>query len=132
MNRRRFIVTSLTGAVAAPSIVDAQARVKMSRIGYLGPCSPAVERNHLDAFQKVLRDLGHVEGRNVTMEYRWAQGDDTRLPALAVELVHLKPDVIVTSGTPGALAASKATKTIPIVMATSAFAHGAYAKASLS
>jgi putative ABC transport system substrate-binding protein len=63
--------------------------------------------------------LGHVEGENTTIEYRWAEGRDDRLPSLAVELVRLNPDVIVTSGTPGTLAVKQATHTIPIVFASS-------------
>jgi len=64
--------------------------------------------------------LGHLDGENIAIEYRWAEGQDDRLPTLAAELVRLKPDVIVTTGTPGALAVMQATQTIPIVMASSA------------
>jgi ABC-type uncharacterized transport system substrate-binding protein len=112
-------LTSLAGALAAPLAAEAQSGVRMSRIAYLGPSTPGIERRLLDAFQQRLRALGYIEGRTLVIEYRWAEGHDDRLPALAAELVHLNPDVIVTSGTPGALAAMKATKTIPIVMAAS-------------
>jgi len=71
------------------------------------------------AFRQRLRELGHVEGQNVAIEYRWAEGRDNRLSALAVELVRLRPDLIVTTGTPGTLAAKRATNTIPIVFASS-------------
>jgi putative ABC transport system substrate-binding protein len=72
----------------------------------------------VEAFRQKLHDLGHVEGRNIAIDYKWAEGQDDRLPNLASELVSLNPDVIVTTGTPGAIAAMRATKTIPIVMAT--------------
>ena len=119
MKRREFI-TLLGGAAAAwPLAARAQQTGKVSRIGYLGASSASLERRDLDAFRQTLRDLGHVEGENITIEYRWAEGDDSRLPGLAVELVHLKVDVIVTAGTPGTLPAQQATPTIPIVFASS-------------
>ena len=92
---------------------------KVSRIGYLGTSSPSLEGQVLDALRQKLRELGHVEGENIAIEYRWAEGKDDRLPELAAELVHLKPDAIVTTGTPGTLAAKQATSTIPIVFASS-------------
>jgi putative tryptophan/tyrosine transport system substrate-binding protein len=73
----------------------------------------------VDAFRQKLRELGHVEGENITIEYRWAEGRDDRLSGLAAELARLQPDVIVTTGTPGTLAAKAATSTIPIVFASS-------------
>jgi putative tryptophan/tyrosine transport system substrate-binding protein len=78
-----------------------------------------LRRQLVDAFRQRLRELGHVEGENIAIEYRWAEGRDDRLPSLAAELVRLKPDVIVTSGTPGTLAAKQATNTIPIIFASS-------------
>ena len=118
MRRREFI--ALLGSVTAawPLAAHAQQTGKVSRIGYLGSSSASLEQRNLDAFRLTLRDLGHVEGDNITIEYRWAEGDDSRLPALAVELVHLKVDVIVTLGTPGTVAAKQATNTIPIVCAS--------------
>ena len=86
----------------------------------LGISSPSLEPHYVDAFRQKLRELGHVDGESIVIEYRWAEGQDSRLPKLAAELVRLKPDVIVTTGTPGTLAAIQATKTIPIVMASSA------------
>jgi putative tryptophan/tyrosine transport system substrate-binding protein len=118
MRRRKFI-TLLGGAAAAwPLAARAQQTGKVSRIGYLGSSTASLEQRDLDAFRLTLRDLGHVEGNNITIEYRWAEGDDSRLPGLAVELVNLKVDVIVTLGTPGTVAAKQATNTIPIVCAS--------------
>ena len=118
MRRREFI--ALLGSVTAawPLAAHAQQTGKVSRIGYLGSSSASLEQRNLDAFRLTLRDLGLVEGDNIIIEYRWAEGDDGRLPALAVELVHLKVDVIVTLGTPGTVAAKQATNTIPIVCAS--------------
>jgi putative ABC transport system substrate-binding protein len=119
MKRREFI-TLLGGAAAAwPLAAHAQQAGKGSRIGYLGTSSPSLERLLVDAFRQKLRELGHIEGENINIEYRWAEGRDDRLPNLAVDLVRLKPDVIVTTGTPGTLAAKQATHTIPIVFASS-------------
>jgi len=120
MKRREFM--TLLGGVAAllPRAARAQQAGKISRIGYLGISSLAMEPHYVDAFRQKLRELGHLDGENIAIEYRWAEGQDDRLPTLAAELVRLKPDVIVTTGTPGALAVMQATQTIPIVMASSA------------
>ena len=114
MNRRAFL-NALTGSLlAAPLAVGAQQEAKIARIGYLG--DPLAAGPHvLEAFRQGLRDLGYVEGRNLVIEYRDAEGKLELLPALAAELVALKVDVIVAAGTPPALAAKHATKTIPIV-----------------
>ena len=104
----------------------------MHQIGYLGVSSPSMEPHYVEAFRQKLRDLGHVEGKNIAIEYRWAEGQDDRLPNLATELVRLNPDAIVTTGTPGAVAAIQATKTIPIVMATAADPVGSGLVASLA
>src|SRR4051812_33968833 len=119
MLRREFI--RLVGSVAAlwPFTARAQQTSKVSLIGYLGTSSPSLEGHVLDAFRQKLHELGHVEGKNIAIEYRWAEGRDDRLPELAAELVRLKPDVIVTTGTPGTLAAKQASSTIPIVFASS-------------
>src|SRR5438093_12944422 len=97
----------------------AQQPERIPRIGYLGNSSPALERDFVDAFRQGLRDLGYAEGHNILIEYRWAEGRYDRLPEFAAELVRLKVDVLLTAGTPGALAAKQATQTIPIVMAVS-------------
>jgi ABC-type uncharacterized transport system substrate-binding protein len=117
MDRRRFLLTSLAGALAAPLAVEAPPTSKVYRIGGLGnDDTPPWE-----AFRKGLRELGYVDGRNVTIEWRWSQSRTGRLPYLASELVHLKVDVIVASGTQATRAAKQATSTIPIVMAVSAY-----------
>jgi putative ABC transport system substrate-binding protein len=120
MRRREFIMMLGGAAVLWPLAARAQQLGKRSRIGYLGVSSSSLEPHYTDAFRQKLRDLGYIDGENIAIEFRWAEGQDDRLPGLATELVSLNPDVIVTTGTPGALAAMQATKTIPIVMASSA------------
>jgi putative tryptophan/tyrosine transport system substrate-binding protein len=120
MIKRREFIALLGGAAAAwPPAARAQQSGKLSRIGFLGTSSPSLERHVVDALRQKLRELGHVEGENIAIEFQWAEGQDDRLPSLAAELVRLKPDVIVTTGTPGTLAAKQATSTIPIVFASS-------------
>ena len=118
MQRRGFITLLGSAAVVWPVTARAQQTSKVSLIGYLGTSSPPLEEHVLDAFRQKLRDLGQFEGKNIAIEYRWAEGRDDRLPELAAELVRMKPDVIVTTGTPGTLAAKQATSTIPIVFAS--------------
>jgi putative ABC transport system substrate-binding protein len=116
MDRRAFIGSLAGGLVAAPLAAEAQQAAKVPRIGFLTgnlAASPRVAA----AFLQGLRDLGYVEGRNVVIEYRDAEGKFERLPARAAELVALKVDVIVAGGTPQALAAKQATRTVPIVFA---------------
>jgi putative ABC transport system substrate-binding protein len=118
--RRRDCIALLGGAAAAwPLAARAQQPGKVFRIGFLGTSSLSLERHLVDAFRQRLRELGHGEGESIAIEYRWAEGQDDRLSKLATELVRLKPDVIVTTGTPGTLAAKQATDTIPIVFASS-------------
>jgi len=121
--RREFIGTLAGGLVAAPLAAEAQQAAKIARIGYLAG-NLAASPHLLEAFRQGLRDLGYVEGRNVVIEYRDAEGKLERLPALAAELVALKVDVMQVGGTPHALAAKQATKTIPIVFAAAADAVG--------
>jgi putative ABC transport system substrate-binding protein len=120
MRRREFIALIGGTAVAWPLDTRGQQTGKASKVGYLGSSSAVLESHYVDAFRQKLRALGHVDGENITIEYRWAEGQDDRLPNLAAELVRLRPDIIVTTGTPGALAVMQATQTIPIVMASSA------------
>jgi len=113
VHRRDFLVAAGT-LLAAPLVAEAQQAANVTRIGYLSHNLAA--SSHLrDAFLQGLRELGYVEGRNVVIEYRYAEGKPERLPALAAELVALKVDVIVTVSNTTALAAKQATRTVPIV-----------------
>jgi putative ABC transport system substrate-binding protein len=114
MRRRDFITLFGGAAVAWPLATRAQ-QARVPRLGFLGPASPTGFQ--VEALRAGLRDFGYVEGRNVAIEYRFAEGQYDRLPALANELVRLNVDVIVTHSTPGTQAAKAATSTIPIVMA---------------
>src|SRR5262249_16760079 len=105
--------------LAAPFTAEAQPAAKVPRIGYLSTGS-STANPFLEAFRQGLREAGWVEGQNVRIEYRWAEGRFDRLPALATELVRLKVDVIVAAPTASAVAAKNATGTIPIVMANAA------------
>jgi putative ABC transport system substrate-binding protein len=118
MRRRRFI-TSLGSAIALPSIAGAQQKA-MPVIGYLGGASPGPFAPFVTAFHRGLNDAGFVEGQNLAIEYRWAEGQYARLPEFAADLVARKVDVIATSGGPvPAQAAKNATSTIPIVFVAS-------------
>ncbi len=118
MDRRTFISGIAGSLLAAPFAARAQQAGKIYRIGILEPIPAAQNAANLDALRKGLRDLGYVEGRNLVVEYRSADGRAERFPELASELVRLKVDLIVTRGTPAARAARDATATIPVVMAT--------------
>jgi putative tryptophan/tyrosine transport system substrate-binding protein len=117
---RRLAVTVAAlglGLLGASSIAVAQPLTKVHRIGWLGDGSaPSGAAQTNGDFQQGLRAAGYVEGRNVAIDYRYATGDVDRLPQLAAELARLPVDVIVTSGEPAALAATRATKTIPIIV----------------
>ena len=117
MNARRSFLLLASIAGCWPGLACAAQKDKIWRIGFLGSADPVGYAPHLKGFQQGLRDFGYVEGKNVAVEYRWAQGQYERLPELANELVRANVDVIVTHGTPGTRAAKKATQTIPIVMA---------------
>src|SRR5438477_12825978 len=117
MKRREFI-SLIGGATAWPLAARAQQAGKIYRIGILEPIPAARNAANLDALRKGLRELGYVEGRNLSIEYRSADGRAERFPELASDLVRLKVDLIVTRGTPAARAAKNATETIPVVMAT--------------
>ena len=114
MNRRSFIGTVAAGLLAAPLAAEAQQAGKAHRIGILTLVSaPPFE----DVFRQTLKDQGYVDGRNITLEWRRADGRRERLGELAADLVGLRMDVIVTASNDAALAAKAATTTIPIVMA---------------
>ncbi len=117
------MITLATAAIltlcllAAPLVTQAQQAGKVWRIGFLSPGSASGQANRMDALRAGLRELGYVEGKNIVIEYRWAEGKYDRLPDLAAELVRLKVDILVTAGTPATLGAKQTTTTIPIVMA---------------
>ena len=118
VDRRTFIGGVVSALLAAPLAAHAQQAGKVFRIGILEAIPAAQNAANLDALRKGLRELGYVEGRNLIIEYRSADGRAERFPELASELVRLKADLIVTRGTPAARAAKGATATIPVVMAT--------------
>jgi putative ABC transport system substrate-binding protein len=131
-NRRKLIVALGAGALAAPFASFAQQQpAKVARIGFLGNSTAALEANLIGPFREGLRDLGYVEGRNIVIEYRWAEGKYERFPALIAELIAQKVDVIVTAGTPATLAVKKATTSVPLVMVAVGDPVGAGIVASL-
>ena len=103
--------------VVAGAVVEAQQPKKVPRIGYLSTLDPATESTRAEAIRLALRALGYIEGQNIAIEYRYAEGKADRFPELAAELVRLKVDIIVAGGDPPIQAVKNATKTIPIVMA---------------
>ena len=116
---KRIIFLALCSLLLAPcSAVEAQQPAKFFRIGFLSPFSPSATALWHQAFLQGLRDLGWVEGKNLSIEYRYAEGRRDRLPDLVADLVRLKVDIIVASVNTDALVAKKATRTIPIVMAS--------------
>jgi putative ABC transport system substrate-binding protein len=130
--KRRDFITLLGGAAATwPLAARAQQPAKVARIGFLGASTPFGVVG-LDRFRAGLRDLGYVEGANMFIDFRWAEGNYARLAELAVDLVRLKVDVLVTYGTPGTLAAKRATTTLPIVMVVSGDAVATGIVASLA
>ena len=110
-----LIVTLALGLLAVPLPTYAQEAGKVYRIGFLYPGSTSSGKRLLEAFRQGLREYGWVEGQNIAVEYRYAEGKYKRFPAMAEELVRLKVDLIVTATTPGTRAAVQATTTIPIV-----------------
>jgi ABC-type uncharacterized transport system substrate-binding protein len=129
--KRRAFITLLGSAAAWPLAARAQQLAKLPTIGFLGTTTPSGWSQWVAAFVQRLRDLGWVEGRTITLEYRWAEGRDERFAAIAAEFVQLKVDVIVTSGT-ALLAAKQATSVIPIVFAVANDPVGSGFVASLS
>jgi putative ABC transport system substrate-binding protein len=116
--RRREFFTLLGGAAAAwPMAARAQQAVKVPTIGFLGTSTPSTMNLWVAAFVQRLHELGWVEGRNLAIEYRWAEGRGERFAEIAAEFVRLKVDVIVTYATPPVVAAKQATAVIPIVSA---------------
>ena len=121
MDRRAFISGLTVSALLASRSASAQPVKGMRRIGFLSPGTAADGLSNLDALRAGLRELGYVEGQNITIEARWAEGHGERLPNLAAELARLPVDVFCTAGTPASAAAKRATSTIPIVFANVAF-----------
>jgi putative tryptophan/tyrosine transport system substrate-binding protein len=114
--RRRQFINLIGGAAAWPFSAGAQQAGKIARIGFLGAASASGYARQVEEFRSGLRDLGYVEGTNIIIVYRWAEGNYARLPELVAALIRSNVDVIVTHGTPGALAAKHATVTVPIVV----------------
>jgi putative ABC transport system substrate-binding protein len=131
MDRRVFLVAVAGGLGAMPLTARAQPQ-KVARVGFLGTGSAAGMASRVEALRVGLGEFGDVEGKNLVIEFRWAEGNYDRLSDLAAELVRLKVDVLVTSGAPGTLAAKRATSTIPIVMAVTGDAVAAGLVASLA
>jgi putative tryptophan/tyrosine transport system substrate-binding protein len=118
MDRREFISGLTIGLLAAPLAAEAQQTGKLARVGLLSDEPPTSNvMSSGEPFEKGLRGLGYIAGKNIVIEYRSSEGRQDRLPGLAADLVRLKVDVIVTVGTPAARAAVNASKTIPIVFA---------------
>jgi putative tryptophan/tyrosine transport system substrate-binding protein len=112
------ILLSLCCMLLAPCpAAEAQQPTKIPRIGYLSTVSPAANVTRIEALRQGLRELGYVDGKNIVIEWRYAEGKVDRLPSLAAELVRLKVDVIITAASPPTRAAKELTRTIPIVMA---------------
>jgi putative ABC transport system substrate-binding protein len=114
MRRREFLC--ILGGAAAAWPLAARAQPRIPRIGFMGNSTAALETNLVNSFRDGLRELAYEEGRNIVIDYRWADGRYERFPALIAELLAAKVDVIVTAGTPAALAVKKATTTVPVVM----------------
>ena len=117
MARKTVIVvwlgTLLTLSLASVHLAEAQQAKKVPRIGFLFTASPVAFRSRIDALRQGLRDLGYIEGQNIVIEYRYAEGKQDLATELAAELIRLKVDLIVASSTPGILAIKKVSSTIP-------------------
>ena len=117
MGRREFIAVLGGAAAAWPRAARAQQAGKVHRIGFLGSATAAGSAKPVESLRTGLREFGYVEGTNIGIEFRWAEGTYERLPRLAAELIATNVDVLIVHGTPAALVAKQATTTIPIVMA---------------
>lgn len=117
ISRRLVTLLVILSCLSMPFPADAQQVKRVYRVGVLETISLVLNAANFDAFRHGLRALGYIEGQNLVIEYRSADGDASRFPALATELVRLQVDVLVTRGTPAALAAKNAAGSIPVVMA---------------
>ena len=131
MRRRQFIAL-VSGAAVCSFAARAQQSGKLQTIGFLGQSTRSAESEWDYAFTQRLRELGWMEGRTITIEYRWSEGRAERIVQAVAEFVRLNVDVIVTSGTPQVIAAKQATSVIPIVFATAGNPVGAGLVASLA
>src|SRR5262245_63526618 len=131
MKRWQFI-RLLGGAAAWPMAARAQQAGKVHRIGFLGSATAAGSAKAVESLRAGLREFGYVEGTNIGIEFRWAEGIYDRLPQLVKELIAANVDVLITHGTPGTRVAKQATRTIPIVMAISGDAVATGIVASLA
>ena len=116
LGRRTFLAGTGAVLLAAPFTAEAQQPRKLHRIGLLSGFTAAASKSSLEQFLQGLRELGYVEGQNINIEYRWAEGQLSRLPQLATDLVRIAPDLIVAVASQAAVAAHDATTSIPIVM----------------
>jgi len=116
MRRAAFVLALVLSSLVTSLAVDAQSPRKVYRIGMLERTSPEINAANLEGFRRGLRELGSIEGKDFTIEYRSAEGRDERFPALATELAHLKVDLIVARGTQAILAAKNAPSTIPVII----------------
>jgi putative tryptophan/tyrosine transport system substrate-binding protein len=119
MTRRTFLCGLTLRTLAAPLAAEAQRAGNVPRIAFLTTTSPENSPT-TEAFRRGLRDLGYVEGQNITVEWRWGRGTTERFPEFAADVVRLKVDVIVAANSPAGYAAQRATRTIPIVIPTMA------------
>jgi putative tryptophan/tyrosine transport system substrate-binding protein len=129
---RRELLAALGGAAAWPLAARAQQTAKLPTIGFLGQSTRLAATEWTAAFVQRLRELGRIEDRTITIEYRWGEGREERFAEIAAEFVRLNVDTIVTSGTPAVVAAKQATTVIPIVFAAAGDPVGAGLVASLA
>src|SRR3954452_2225584 len=117
--KRREFISLLRGAAAWPLAAHAQHAGKVYHIGFLGSATAGGSAKAIESLRTGLREFGYVEGSNISIEFRWAEGLYDRLPQLVAELIAANVDILITHGTPGTRVAKQATTTIPIVMAIS-------------
>jgi putative ABC transport system substrate-binding protein len=130
-SRREFIVGTAM-ALGGVTVASAQSDRKLPKVGYVGNASPTLEESLVDGFRRGLRERGYVEGRDIEVVYRWAEGRSDALPVIINDLIAQQVNVLITAGTPSALAAKKATTSVPIVMAAVGDAVGSNIVASLA